>query len=790
MPIAPKKGESQSEWMSRCVPEMIGTGPDKRPQEQAVAACLQIWRDTGHKAPKPKSKEEILENIIRWAAQRNRAVPEPDEDESRGEFIARCVDEVTADDDIDEGEAEEACELAWEESRSMPPPVLRHKTHSGTVSGLEFVLSDDTVDRIGDIVSSAGWELDAFKRNPIALFSHRSDFPIGKWHNLRVDKGALRGHLELAPKGTSDRIDEIRKLVDAGILQAVSVGFRPLESQPRKSDDGKRRLGEHFLRQELVETSLVAVPANPNSLAVAKAMNISPATIDIVFARPGNRDETVRRGFTGGHATRNLATGKGSAMSLAQRITDIEAQIVSLREKREHHLKSQDDSNVSDGDLQMTQDLNSQITQLKKQRDVLVEAEKDNGATSDDGSKTKGNGHSRGLPAVYSASSNSNDRKTEIHGAIANGKDPTVIDYIAKAGAIALYSRIHGRNPDETRVTAYGEDEGVKAACDVLVTRAASAPAMTTVAGWAQELAQQIYGDLLPLLFAKSIYRRFAPKGLQINLGRAAKVVIPMRSATPTVAGSFVGEGAPIPVRQAAFTSQTLSFKKMAVISAWTKEMDVHSIPAIEGVIREIMTEDTGIAIDSVLIDTNPATTIRPAGLLNGVSGLTATTGGGLTALIGDIKQLMGALLTPTKGNLRSPVWLMHPADILSISLIPATAGGGEFPFREEVLGGSLNGIPIIDSSTITAKTVILVDAADFVTIDGGGPRFEVSDQATLHFEDTTPLDLATVGTPNTVAAPAKSLFQTDSIALKLVLPMNWALRRTGMVAWTSAVTW
>jgi hypothetical protein len=45
VPINPHADETQSEWMSRCVPEMIGSGSDKRPREQAVAACLQIWRD-------------------------------------------------------------------------------------------------------------------------------------------------------------------------------------------------------------------------------------------------------------------------------------------------------------------------------------------------------------------------------------------------------------------------------------------------------------------------------------------------------------------------------------------------------------------------------------------------------------------------------------------------------------------------------------------------------------------------------------------------------------------------
>jgi hypothetical protein len=56
--------------------------------------------------------------------------------------------------------------------------------------------------------------------------------------------------------------------------------------------------------------------------------------------------------------------------------------------------------------------------------------------------------------------------------------------------------------------------------------------------------------------------------------------------------------------------------------------------------------------------------------------------------------------------------------------------------------------------------------------------------------EDTTPLAIGTAGTPATVAAPARSLFQTDSIALRMIMDVNWTLRRSGVVAWTSSVTW
>jgi hypothetical protein len=85
---------------------------------------------------------------------------------------------------------------------------------------------------------------------------------------------------------------------------------------------------------------------------------------------------------------------------------------------------------------------------------------------------------------------------------------------------------------------------------------------------------------------------------------------------------------------------------------------------------------------------------------------------------------------------------------------------------------------------------VIAIDAADFVAVGGDAPRFEISDQATLHMEDTTPLDIGTAGSPATVAAPVKSMWQTDSLALRLILPTNWTIRRAGVVAWVAGVTW
>jgi HK97 family phage prohead protease/HK97 family phage major capsid protein len=746
--MKPHKDESQSDFMARCVPEMIGTGSDKRPQEQAVAICYDIWRNKDKQMPDPGDYE----------------------DDEEDDFISDCVDEIGN---------EDVCQMLWED-RSVAAAGIRHKTHDGKVNGMEFILSDETPDRMDDIIMSDGWDFKHFKKNPIALFGHRSDFPIGKWNNIRVENKSLMANLEFAPEGTSERIDEIRRLVDAGILKAVSVGFKPKESKAREGTDW----GSIYMKCELVECSVVAVPANPNALAVAKNLKISPETIGMIFAGQGKEDGVKRQGFRGGHA-KSSRNGKGRPMSsLAQRIIDLETAITSRRDELEAHLEKIDDSNVSNTDLETTTRLNDDIAQMEKTRETWINSERLLArSTGPDGSRALSTVVHRQETTPVAPAVISNRRKDSID----------VLDLFIKAGTLAYFAKSAGSTLEAARskiAQRHPEymDEATKIVADI-VLRAASAPALTTVAGWAQELAQTTYAALMPLLMPQAILTRLAPKGISLSFGAAGRIVIPTRNRTPTLAGSFVGEGLAIPVRQGAFSSQTLTPKKMAVITTWTREMDEHSIPAIEGLLREAIQQDTSVAVDTVLIDANAATTVRPAGLLNGVGVTTATAGGGIAGLVGDIVGLINAISTATFGNVRNLVWLVNQTDMLRASLLSA-ANTGIFPFRDEIRGGTLATIPFIASATVTAKTMILVDAADFVVIGGDAPRMEMSDQATLHMEDTSPQELVAAPSPGTVAVPQRSLFQTDSLALRMVLPLNWVQRRAGTVAWTQNVTW
>lgn len=139
----------------------------------------------------------------------------------------------------------------------------------------EFIMSDESVDRVGDVIRASGWDLTDFQKNPVALLGHDHSKPIGVWENVRVTGNKLMGRLKLAKQGTSAEIDTIRSLVEQRILRAVSVGFQPVEAKPMKEKAG----GYEYIKQKLHECSLVAVPANANALAIAKSFGADPAKV-------------------------------------------------------------------------------------------------------------------------------------------------------------------------------------------------------------------------------------------------------------------------------------------------------------------------------------------------------------------------------------------------------------------------------------------------------------------------------------------------------------------------------
>lgn len=204
-------------------------------------------------------------------------LPNPTEFDNETTFMSACISAQDGE-DLSMDQKVAICYGTWEgkeepkgstEMSAKPKEKkIAHKTgYQSEKSVTSFIMSTPTVDRMGDTIDPLGWDLSNFNKNPIALFNHCYDMPIGKWANVRVENNQLIGDLELAAEGTSELVDTVRSLVEQRILSAVSVGFGAIDYEFGDQ-------GIEFKKQELMECSLVSVPANPQALAIARSFGV------------------------------------------------------------------------------------------------------------------------------------------------------------------------------------------------------------------------------------------------------------------------------------------------------------------------------------------------------------------------------------------------------------------------------------------------------------------------------------------------------------------------------------
>jgi len=111
-------------------------------------------------------------------------------------------------------------------------------------------------DRAGDVISKEAWEkggLENFKNNPVILFNHDYDKPIGRATGVKVTENGL----ELEAKISKSAPAAVCELVKDGVLGAFSVGFKVKDADYIKETDGLM-----IKDAELFEVSVVSVPCN------------------------------------------------------------------------------------------------------------------------------------------------------------------------------------------------------------------------------------------------------------------------------------------------------------------------------------------------------------------------------------------------------------------------------------------------------------------------------------------------------------------------------------------------
>jgi hypothetical protein len=103
----------------------------------------------------------------------------------------------------------------------------------------------------------------------------------------------------------------------------------------------------------------------------------------------------------------------------------------------------------------------------------------------------------------------------------------------------------------------------------------------------------------------------------------------------------------------------TLALCQLGAICVFTNELADHSLRAAQRVASELLNEAAALLLDSNLFGNAAASTgVSPAGLLNGVVGISAATGGGVNAMVKDVEALVAALAAAGGGA--NPVFLYH----------------------------------------------------------------------------------------------------------------------------------
>ncbi len=147
---------------------------------------------------------------------------------------------------------------------------------------VRFRFTERKIDRYGDVVIPDGVMLDNYKNNPIALWSHgyEGKMPIGKtdMNSMEITKDYIEANI-IFDESSGDEFSKIvANKVRSGFLNACSVGFRGVTVSEEPEIEGQT--GYTFLKWELFEISVCAIPALPSALVTNEFAEYRSLCID------------------------------------------------------------------------------------------------------------------------------------------------------------------------------------------------------------------------------------------------------------------------------------------------------------------------------------------------------------------------------------------------------------------------------------------------------------------------------------------------------------------------------
>lgn len=642
------------------------------------------------------------------------------------------------------------------------------------------VATSPTPDRLSDVIDPLG----ARFTNPLVLLrSHDHDCPIGKVTLRKPTAKGIEFDAEIPvitePGILKDRLDMAWGEIRAGIVNAVSIGFRAVKYAFK--EDG----GIEFQEIEIYELSTCAVPCQPDAIItqvkaldaqLRRAAGVPEPTLPPNPNVPNPPAASGQKRFAVVRLT-PPASGKSQTTQTPEegKNVKISEKIKRFEEKRAANVAAiaaiheSSDESLNDQQLEEVKNLEAENATIDRELPSLkrIEADLAKGAkpvkpADPDAPLSPTPGVSvkapeKPAPGIRMARyirclGLAHKEKVDVMRVAKNlygDKDPAVVDFVQKAAGTAI-----GALNTSTDSSLIG-NEG-------------------------------IIGDFVEFLRAQSIIGKFGTNGIPAL--RSIPFRVPLVSQATGGTAYWVGEGDGKPLTKPTWGRTELAPLKVAAITVSTMELLRDSSPAAERMIRDDLAAAVISRLDVTFV--GPSVTansgVNPASITNGAEEIASTATTDADAIRLEVRSVMNKFIAALN-PLTSGVWIMSSSTALALAMMVNTLGQSEFP-GININGGTFMGLPVIVSDHVT-DYVVLVNASDIWFGDEGGLQIDMSDQTSLQMVAGDD-EGSTLNSITPTATQLVSMWQTNSVAFRAERTVNWGRRRTSAVAYISDVDW
>jgi HK97 family phage major capsid protein/HK97 family phage prohead protease len=626
------------------------------------------------------------------------------------------------------------------------------------------IATTPSVDRAGDIVEPEGAEFAL----PIPfLWQHNSADPVGWITSAKVTAKGITIEGEVAsvdePPALKSRLEEAWAMMKAGLVRGLSIGFQSLESARIEGSYARR-----YIKWSWLELSAVTIPMNGDAsitgikaadTAVRKAADTatrSPASGTTKKRASVSVSAASKPGDSGSRSATHNSAAKGQAMKISEQLAAFDTRRKSATERMDELMslagqegRTLDESETEeyDGLAADLKSIDAHVERLKAHESTMV---------------------ARAVPVTAGAG-----RPDTAGSSVDIGRGPiSVRRNLPQGTAFTRYAMAlavaKGNLMQAERLSQVWKDTPEVN----IVLRAAVDAGTTSDTTWAGPLVQyqDLVSEFVDLLRNATILGR---------MGSVRRVPFNVRIPRKTngATGSFVGEGAPVPVREVAFDNILLPWSKASAIVVITAELARLSNPSAEALVRQDLIDGIAEFLDKRLIDPAFAgvANVSPPSLTNGVTPRAAS-GATLAAIDDDVGAIMQAYAS-TNQSLATGVWVMSPSLAITLSLLRTNQDTPAFPGMG-MAGGTFYGLPAITSNAVAPsgspgdQHLILVNQAEVLLADDGQMMIDASMEASLQMNDA----------PSTGAQSLVSLWQNGLVGVKVDRWIYWTKRRSGAV--------